>query len=358
MTMKNAQRTRKWRPIVLAVTIIVLQFLTADFTLAATGPALDITDYPAQLSLEKGWFKYVTVQVNNSGTVELRSVAMSVEGLPEAWVEHQTPQIAALPAGNPANFTLRFMVPGDARTQRYIVKFTAASDKASDAKISDVGVFGSSSEVILQDIQSLRSRLNYLNELANIAERDGKNATVARAKLARAGEILTVAESYLYKKMYDEDVVLLQSARSLLSLTEADMENLPDAERPKPIFDVPAQGQPPAAAVVIAAAILGSVILSFAFKSAERFIASRARRAYIGELKTSIQEAPAERIIRELPSAVESYVEEKGRLVRLLSGLESDYDSGKLSKESFSELKLKYEGRIAELANKRKAGRV
>lgn len=354
MTMKNAQPIRKWRPIVLAA-IIILQLVTAA-SLAATGPALGITDYPPQLSLEKGWFKYVTVQVNNSGTVDLHRVVMSVEGVPQAWVEQQTPELAVLPAGKPANFTLRFMVPGDSRTQRYIVKFTAASDEASDAKISDVGVFGSSSEVILQDIQGLRSRLNYLNELANIAERDGKNATVARMKLARADEILAVAESYLYKKMYDEDVVLLQSARSLLDMTETDMENLPEAEKPPQPFTVPGvEGPPAVAVVVVAAAILGSAILFFAFKSAERFIASRARRGYIRELKTSIREAPAEQIVKELPSAVESYMEEKGRLTRLLSGLESDYGAGKLSKESFSELKLKYEGRIAELANKRRA---
>ncbi len=357
MTMKKAHPARKWQPIVLTA-IIVLHLITAA-SLAAAGASLEINDYPAQLSLEKGWSKYVTVQVNNSGTADLRRVALSVEGIPATWVEQQTPEIGVLPAGNPANFTLRFTVPGDSRTQRYIVKFTAASDEASDAKISDVGVFGSNSEVILQDIQSLRSRLNYLNELANIAGREGKNATAARAKLARADEILAVAESYLYKKMYDEDVVLLQSARSLLHLTETDMENLPEAEKPPQIFTAPgvlAGPLPPA--VIVVAAILGSVIMFFAFKSAERLIASRARRGYIRELKGSIREAPAEQIIRELPSTIESYMEERGRLIRLLSGLESDYGSGKLSKESFSELKLKYEGRIAGLASRRKAQRV
>ncbi len=355
MTMKKAQFSRKRPPMMVLAVIIVLHLVTAA-SLAATGPSLEITDYPAQLSLEKGWSKYVTVQLNNSGTADLHRVALSVEGIPETWVEQQTPEISVLPAGKSANFTLRFMVPGDARTQRYIVKFTAASDEASDAKISDVGVFGSSSEVILQDIQSLRSRLNYLNELANIAEREGKNATAARTKLARADEILAVAESYLYKKMYDEDVVLLQSARSLLDLTEADMENLPDARKPPPIFTVPAlEGPSAVAGVVVAAAILGSAILFFAFKSAERLLASRARGSYIKELKTSVREAPAEQIVKGLPSTVESYVEEKARLMRLLSGLESDYSSGKLSKESFSELKLKYESRIAGLTNRRKA---
>lgn len=353
MTMKKAHLTRKWQPVVLTA-IIALHLIMAA-SLAAAGASLEINDYPAQLSLEKGWSKYVTVQINNSGTADLHRIALSVEGIPAAWVEQQTPEIGVLPAGNPANFTLRFMVPGDARTQRYIVKFTAASDEASDAKISDVGVFGSNSEVILQDIQSLRSKLNYLNELANIAGREGKNATAARAKLARADEILTVAESYLYKKMYDEDVVLLQSARALLGITETGMENLPEAKNPPQIFTVPWLAGPlPPAAIVAAAAILGSVIMFFAFKSAERLLASRARRGYIRELKSSIREAPAEQIVRELPSTVESYMEEKGRLMRLLSGLESDYGAGKLSKESFSELKLKYEGRIAGLASSRR----
>lgn len=348
---------------IFAAIIIALSLLTipAAHAALAAGPALiEITDYPTQLSLEKGWLKYVTVQVNNTGQMELHHVALSVEGIPAAWVEQQTADIGVIPVGDSATFTLKMTVPGDARTQRYIAKFTAASDEASDEKISDVGVFGSRSEVILQDIQALRSKLNYLGELANIAEREGKNATLLRGKLKRADEILTVAESYLYKKMYDEDVKLLQASRALLDLSESEMENLPEAEKPRQIF-VPLTGAPHVTTTVIiiivitAAVIIGSAVLFFSFRSAERLLASRARKGYLNEVKTSVREAPAMQILGELPLPVESYLEEKAKLMRLLSGLESDYKSGKLSKESFSELKLKYESRIAALAGKRKA---
>lgn len=345
----------------LVIAAIVILAVSLHGSLAAiAGPALEIASYPAELSLEKGWLKYVTVSVNNSGSVDLHGVSLQVEGIPRVWVEQlQADKVDVLPAGSAATFTLKITVPIDARTQRYIIKFAAASDEASDEKISDVKVFGSKSEVLLQEIQTLRSRLNYLNEIVNIGEREGKNATRVREKLNRAGEILTIAESYLYKKMYDEDVELLRSARALLDISERDMEHLPESTGPlKLIPRVPEGGVPlTVMAAVVGVAVLGSVVvLFFAFKSAEKFGVSGVRKTFLRALKTSIPEGPVTGVARELQSLkVEAYVEEKTKLARLISSIESDYRQGTLSKESFAELKLKYEAKLADLASRRKA---
>lgn len=335
----------------LALAVLLLQATGAH---AVTGGTkMEITDYPSDISVEKGWLKYVTLRVNNTGATDLHGVTLDVDGLPTGWVELQTNALDLLPTGASVIFAVKITVPAEARTQRYLLKFTAASDEESDEKIAEMRVFGSQSEVVLQEIQTLRGKLNYLQEITNIAGREGKNTTSVREKLDRASEILTVAESYLYKKMYNEDLELLQGASKLLDITEAEIDELPAAER-LPL--APAFFNPLASWMPVAAALAGAGIMFVALKSAGRLVASRKREGYLKEIKSSIREAP------ELPKAhpspylsADEYVQEKAKLLRLLSNMESDYRQGALSKESYDELKLKYGNKMAELAGKRKA---
>lgn len=347
-----------------AITLLVVTALFMTWVLpagthaviVAGGTDIEITDYPADISVEKGWLKYVTLRVNNTGIGDLHRVTLDVDGLPTGWVELQTNAVDILPTGTSAVFAVKITVPVDARTQRYLVKFTAASDEASDEKISEVKVFGSQSEVILQEIQTLRGKLNYLSEMANIARREGKNATSVLGKLARAGEILTVAESYLYKKMYDEDLELLQGAGKLLDTIETEIDELPAAEpgMVPAFFGQTIASWMPVVAVVVALA--GAGIAFVALKAAGRLVASRKREGYLLEIKGSIREAPELPKVHPSPYLpADEYVREKAKLARLLSGLESDYRQGALSKESHDELKLKYGNRMAELAGKRRA---
>lgn len=322
------------------------------------GTRIEITDYPSDISVEKGWLKYVTLQVNNTGTTDLHKVTLDVEGIPAGWVEQQTGAVDLLPAGTSAIFAAKITVPAEARTQRYLVKFTAASDEASDEKISEMKVFGSQSEVILQEIQTQRGKLNYLQEVTNIAEREGKNTTSVREKLDRASEILTVAESYLYKKMYNDDLELLQGASKLLGIIETEIDELPAAERPQILTQ--AFFNPLASwMLTVVAALTGAGIMFIALKAAGRLVASRKREGYLNEIKSSIREAPAlPAVIKAHPAvytSADEYVQEKAKLMRLLSTMESDYRRGALSKESYDELKLKYGNKMAELAGKRRA---
>lgn len=315
---------------------------------------VEITDYPEEISLEKGWTKYVTFQVNNTGMdTELHAVTFDIEGLPQGWTDFQTKKVDVIEPGASAAFVVRFTAPADARTQRYVIRMTAAADEASDEKIASVSVFGSRPEVLLQEIQSLKTKLNYLSELANIAERTGKNATTVRDKLNRASEILQVADSYLYQKKYDEDLELLRGASKLLELAETDMESLPPAAS-RPIVVLPGTGGSGGVqttflvVIVIIAALVGGTVAFFTFRSAQRFSASGSREDYIQDIKGSGRElSPAMTIKEQLPPRAEERLETRSRLERMMSMLESDYRQGRLSKEAYLELKLKYEGKMA-----------
>lgn len=272
---------------------------------------IEITNYPADMSVEKGWLKYVTLQVNNTGGRNLHRVSVDVEGIPQDWLEYRqaTMGIDLLAAGASATFALKVTVPADARTQRYLVRFTAASDEASDEKISEMKVFGSRSEVMLQEMQTLKGKLAYLQEVANITEREGKDTAQVREKLDRASEILTVSESYFYKTMYDENLESLRGARKMLEMVESEIDKLPPAERhPLPAY------KPPSIATIgmmALAALLGAGFMFFAFIwSVQKLIAHRGR------------------------------------------AVEADYPGGRLSKKSYAKLKLEYEHKIAELTDR------
>lgn len=337
--------------------LLAMMAMMVTVTVAVAKEArVEITDYPEEISLEKGWTKYVTFQVNNTGMdTELHAVTFDIEGLPQGWTDFQTKKVDVIEPGASAAFVVRFTAPADARTQRYVIRMTAAADEASDEKIASVSVFGSRPEVLLQEIQSLKTKLNYLSELANIAERTGKNATTVRDKLNRASEILQVADSYLYQKKYDEDLELLRGASKLLELAETDMESLPVATN-RPIVVLPGAagglgGVPTAFIVVIVviAALVGGTVAFFTFRSAQRFSASGSRADYLQDIKSSSgrELSPAMAIKEQLPPQAEERLETRSRLERMMSMLESDYRQGRLSKEAYLELKLKYEGKMA-----------
>lgn len=343
-------------PALFAFFLLAMMTMTVTVTVAMAKEArVEITDYPEEISLEKGWTKYVTFQVNNTGIdTALHSVTFDIEGLPQGWTDFQTKKVDVIEPGAAAAFVVRFAAPADARTQRYAIRMTAAADEASDEKIASVSVFGSRPEVLLQEIQSLKTKLNYLDELANIAERTGKNATTVRDKLERASEILQVADSYLYQKKYDEDLELLRGASKLLELAESEMDGLPAATS-RPIVVLPGTGGYGGVqttflvVIVVIAALVGGTVAFFTFKSIQRFSASGGRADYIQDIKSSLgrELAPAMAIKEQLPPQAEERLETRSRLERMMSMLESDYRQGRLSKEAYLELKLKYEGKLA-----------
>lgn len=341
---------------VCSLALFAFFLLATTVTVAVAKEArVEITDYPEEISLEKGWTKYVTFQVNNTGMdTELHTVTFDIEGLPQGWTDFQTKKVDVIAPGASASFVVRFTAPADARTQRYVIRMTAAADEASDEKIASVSVFGSRPEVLLQEIRSLKTKLNYLDELANIAERTGKNATTVRDKLERASEILQVADSYLYQKKYDEDLELLRGASKLLELAETEMESLPVATN-RPIVVLPGAAGGPGGVpttfivvIVVIAALVGGTVAFFTFRSAQRFSASGSRADYLQDIKSSGRElSPAMAIKEQLPPRAEERLETRSRLERMMSLLESDYRQGRLSKEAYLELKLKYEGKLA-----------
>jgi len=293
---------------------------------------LEITDYVKEILIERGWIQYLSVKVKNSGDEDLHNVEISIDGEKSYWFEVQTNK-TDLSKNETATFMLKLYVPFDEEKGTYYFFLNAKSDETSTKKSFTTRVFTSRAEMILYQIQSLRDNINDLKESADEAEMGGKNVTSVKNLLSEAESLLDLAEDHVYNKMYDDATEKIREAENLIRKAEYELTIAPT------IVTIPPLAIPFEWILIIILIIIIIGILLFFILTRKKEGVRKVPGLKIKKLILETKE------VKELEEEIESLREAEALL-------EEEYKEGLISKESYEELKSKYDEKILDIQSK------
>ncbi|MFH1257334.1 MAG: NEW3 domain-containing protein [Candidatus Micrarchaeota archaeon] len=298
---------------------------------------MQIISYPEEISMQAGEIKYPKIQVKNTGLVLLHNLTVTLAGIPLAWLEILPSRINALAPGDVATFVIRITAPTTEKTSVKKVRVIAVSSERKDEARFDVAIFESKLAMIEYQIQRLKERSQTLANDAKEAEKLGKDLTEAWRAIEEANKYISAAEDNLRNEEMDDAQSNAQIADTLLSKGRGALISAP--------FLPPAYAQLPSW-ITIAMGFVGTGmgVLVFWFV--------RKRR----------KQEPAEK--KESPGVIEKVAEvmqktdkdslekEKSKIMRTLRLLEEELEDGSISQSAYSELKRRYDRKIAEIEKK------
>lgn len=320
----------------LVVLLIIL--LSLGIVYAQTA-AIEITDYESSILVEKGWVRYLSIDVENSGDVYLNNVGISVEGDRSSWFEIQTNRTDLSP-NQSASFLIKLYIPLSEEKGKYYFSLIAEADETSVTEEFTVELFTSRSEMLLEQIQNFRESIDELKQEADDAGIRGKDVEDVKLLLLEAAPLLEAASNDVYNKMYEDATEKIRNAEILLTKAEYDLSiaaTIPITQA----LSVPLEW------ILIIALIIIIILMFLWFFVFKKHVRMR-RRVIPGKI-------PGLKIKRLIKQE-----KERGRIdddIRSLedaaSLLEEEYREGLISKQSYDEMKSKYEEKILNLKNKK-----
>jgi hypothetical protein len=332
--------------LILKILIIFLLVFSVNAN-AQTMIKKDLTDitieYQKEILIEKGWTKYISFSVNNSGDSDLYDINVFVDGIFPDWFEFQNNRVDVLKVGEKVEFVTKISVPYDIETGDYKFSLNIESNKINYKTDFTVRVFESREDVLLYQIQSLRDDLSELEKEADKIEASGLNLTSARDIFFQIKSDLDSAENQVHNKMYTDVTETIKDVENLFIKARFEVSNPHSTpkEEPKNLIDISFQE------IYFYSSGIGVIILliSLIYLVRKVKIENKVRLPNL-RLKELIIE---NRRLKELEREIEK-TKESQKII------ETEYKENMISKESYDELRLKYQERILELeAEKKKA---
>ncbi|MFH1751155.1 MAG: hypothetical protein ABH863_05745 [Candidatus Micrarchaeota archaeon] len=304
---------------------------------------MQIISYPDEVAIQAGETKYPKIQIKNTGLTPLHNVTVTLAGLPLSWLEVLPSRVNALSPGDIATFVLKITAPTTEKTSVKKVRALALSAERKEEVHFDVAVFESKLALIEHQIQRLKEKVALLAKNAQEAEKVGKNVLAVWETVDQVQKYITQSENDLRNEQLDDALSNAQIADTLISKGNAQLISAP--------FNPPSYTQLPNW-ITLALGIVGTGMGIIVFW-------------FVRRRKKQPQEAPRESIgviekvseIREKTDA-RSLEKEKSKIGRALRLLEEELQDGTISHEAYSELKRRYDRKIADIEGKlsRRAG--
>ncbi|MCD6398740.1 MAG: hypothetical protein J7L08_02360, partial [Candidatus Aenigmarchaeota archaeon] len=180
---------------------------------------IEIINYPKEVEIEKGWSGYAILDVNNTGNIDLNNIEIGVDGIEKDWFE-VSGKISKMSPGEVRNFTIKFQIPNYVKSGNYDANFTVVSDEGTDKKSFVLRIFETKKELIYYQIQSLKSRLDKLDNMVILGEKENKDMTEVKGTLDEVRRNIRIAEEYLDSKMYEKSRERIRVTNDLLDQAE------------------------------------------------------------------------------------------------------------------------------------------
>jgi DNA-binding protein YbaB len=292
---------------------------------------MDIVDHPKEILIERGWVKYFNVVVTNSGNGNLNNVTIYFDGEFPQWFEVQTNKTDVLQINNNASFLVKLNVLSTAESGTYSFILYAKSKEITDSKTFSIRVFKSKSDMMLYQVQKLEIEIEDMQRNVTKAENLGKNVTGVINVLNEAKDYLETSKSYIDKEEYEKATNLMINVENLIKEAIFDLSIAPSKNVITSISEVSFEW-----VVIPFAIIIATVIIFYMFK----------RRKREGFIKTPV--VKIKEIVLE-GKDVKNLENELKKIENSANLLEEEFKENLISKESYDELKAKYERRITEL---------
>jgi uncharacterized membrane protein len=297
---------------------------------------IEIVKYPQEMTIERGWVRYPSIIVNNTGETSLRDIVLTITGIPGSWYTIEPAKLDLLPVGDSVIFNIKLEVPISADATEYYGMFKVDSSKASDEKMFALLVFESREELLEYEIKKLKKEIQDFEAEVERAKEQGKDVREVERLLEEAKIQVGYAEDYLLRKMYDDALESVFVARNLLDRAKYALSIAPYIEH---IF-LPTW-------LIIVLIILAIVILAIFIWSRRMGIdLSRIMRPSMKEVKEAVQ------VVKEKPEEKEALLAERDKVNRMLKLLETERKEGIISNKAYKELKFRNETKLAEIEKK------
>ena len=208
------------------IIFILMLILMISSIVFAQNPGIEIVDYEKDILIEKGWIRYLSIKVKNSGDIVLSNVDISIEGENSNWFEVQTEKINIQP-NETASFIIKLYVPSEEEKGTYNFFLNVFSDQTTLKEGFVVRVFTSRSEMVLFQIQGLRDTINNLKQEADTAEKMDKNVESVKEMLLEAQSLLGVASDFVNNGLYEDAAEKIIDAENFIKKVEYELSIAP-----------------------------------------------------------------------------------------------------------------------------------
>lgn len=296
---------------------------------------------PEEILIEKGWTNFISFSVNNSGDVALKNASATIDGAFSKWFELQSNKIDALEVNKETDLIAKVSIPSEIVIGNYNFSFSVKSSDASGKKDFTVRVFESRDDLLLYQIQNLKNNLSELEKEADKIESTGKNLTSARGILYQINSELNSAKDQINNKQYTQVTETIRDVGKLFIEASFDISNPPGPIETKGDENLNVSSKD----IFFISLGIGIVVLLTALIYLLRKIKieNKVRLPNL-RLKELIVE---NKRLKEVEKEIEKTKEAQ-------SIIEEESKENMISKESYDELKVKYQEKLLELEGERR----
>ncbi|NIM46965.1 MAG: hypothetical protein GTN40_02280 [Candidatus Aenigmarchaeota archaeon] len=299
-----------------------------------------VVEYPEEILIERGWTKYISISINNTGESDLYSVKVFIEGSFPDWFEFQNDEALVIQMAEKIEFVSKISVPYDTPIGNNVFYLNIESDEINYKTDFVVRVFGTREDLLLYRIQKLKNDLNKLENEASSVEAGGINLTSAKIIFQQISSELKLAEGQVYNKMYTQVTESIREIERLFIKARFEVSNPPQIEveeiKEFDIFNKDVLFFSSGVGIVVLLASLIYLIRKFRRENKVRLPNLRLRELIIESKR-----------LKELEEEIEKTKESQDII-------EEEYREKMLSEESYKELRLKYQERLLELESKKR----
>lgn len=289
---------------------------------------LTISEYPFELGIESGWARYPTVKVKNTGDTTLNNIRLLIRGIPLSWLTTDPVNIESLKPNEIAIFSLKIIVPAGEKTNVYPFKIIAISNETSDEKTGILFVFASREELLLYELNKVKEKLSDLENRTDVARKEGKDVSDVITLINETQSQIKQAEDLIKNKDYDNALEKIISASNLIDRANQLLIKAPKA-KPMVLPGIPLS----TFLIILIILIISTAIILYMIKKKIIDFGKLFKRPGMPEA-----EGVAEAIKKE-SSEKQALLDEKEKISRVLTLLESEMREGIISKEAYDELK-------------------
>ncbi|MBR9681189.1 MAG: hypothetical protein GOV00_00105 [Candidatus Altiarchaeota archaeon] len=271
--------------------------------------------FPDELFMSKGAVAYLTVELENTGTVDLSDLTVFFEGVPTSWFEviRSIPYLAPRSKGY---VVIRFTVPSDAEARTYVMKMRVIATEVEIEEHYKLTVFKTNIAALQARIDNLNNRISQLEERAGELAASGADVSRVLALLRKSRDMISAAEIYLSE---DKTVDAINTISEIENTLEEVEYRLSIAS---PVIFRP---QIPSISLELILAILATIVIIIVLV----LLARRMSLEFSSQRKRAIRKV----------SKIMGEKREVAPTSDLVELLRKQYEEGLVSRETFDELK-------------------
>ncbi len=301
-------------------------------------PKIEITKYLQEIGIETGATKYPTVEVENTGGLDLYNVTLNVIGIPTPWIEITPKVVDSLPPGNSSLFTMKLSMPSIAEPKEYfgtlVAEGVAENNKTSDEKMFKIVVFTSREDLVRWEIERLEKALRDFEMDVEDAKSVGKDVSEVEPLVGQIKERVGEAKDYLNKKMYDDALSAVYVGWNLLDRAKYLLSKAP--------FIQPLVTFIPLWLIIVLVVLIAIIIVLI-------FFVKKVKGSIENIFKVQLPHMKPTTVVVEKMEERESMEREIARVKRVLNLLEREFKEGMISERAYQGLKARNEEKLASL---------